>query len=224
MILSSPTRTSLMRSRTARWRSEMSRSFAAERIRMRNVVNASARRLFAPTPIQGLPRYYGLLRPCATLFHLPIGTKAARVLWLLANVRSLGSRTRSVCTCQGLRLRRAGWVLALASPSMLPSTVSKGVGTQDEVFFRGSIAWPMRSLVDASRLASRLGSRMTRGRYGSVLLHRLPVSRRTDTRPHDGLAGNDRRQLAETRPADGQSNIIPTNQSILLVSDVRLGQ
>jgi hypothetical protein len=47
------------------------------------------------------------------------------------NPRPPGSRTRSFHTCQGLRPRRVGRVLAMAPPLMLPSRVFNHVGTRD---------------------------------------------------------------------------------------------
>src|SRR5215471_12280055 len=50
IILSSPTRTSLTRSRTMRWRSDTSRALADDRSRVRNVLSVSARRRYGMTP------------------------------------------------------------------------------------------------------------------------------------------------------------------------------
>ena len=87
-------------------------------------------------------------------------------------VRSPGSRARSVRTCRGLRPRRAGWALALACLPVLPSgQVSNSVGTGMRSFSRlNSSAYA----IPCQRFAGLpLGClRMTRGRCGSLLLHR----------------------------------------------------
>ena len=87
-------------------------------------------------------------------------------------VRSPSSRTRSVHTCQGLRPRRVGQALAITRPSVLPSASGKASAPGMRGQFRGSIAWPMPC--PCQRFADTLAEclRMTRGRCGSLLLHR----------------------------------------------------
>ena len=71
-----------------------------------------------------------------------------------STVRSPGSRTRSVRTCQGLRPRRAGRALAMARPSVLPSATrtASAPGMRSLSRLNG---WPMRSPADASPTPSR---------------------------------------------------------------------
>jgi hypothetical protein len=98
-------------------------------------------------------------------------------------VRPPGSRARSVRTCQVLRPRRAGWALALACPSVLSSNRVKGVGTRDEV------CDPLSTL----RRRPRGRLRMTRGRCGSLLLHRGGLAPPTTCRSPGALTQDPKR-------------------------------
>jgi hypothetical protein len=88
-------------------------------------------------------------------------------LW--SDWRSPGSRARSVRTCQGLRPRRAGRLLALTPPTMLPS-VQLTTSAPGKTLFRGSMAGPCVPL-STLRPWPRGQARMTRGQCGSLLLH-----------------------------------------------------
>lgn len=94
--------------------------------------------------------------------------------------RSPGSRTRSVCTCQGLRPRRAGQTLALAHLPILPST-QLTVSAPGKTFFRGSMAGLCTPLPTLRR-HPRGGLRTARGRCGSLFLHRNGLSPSTPCR------------------------------------------
>ena len=69
-------------------------------------------------------------------------------------MRSPGSRARSVDTCQVLRPRRAVRVLAMARPSVLPSTLLS-VSAPGTKFFSRLNGWPVSSPVNASPCPSR---------------------------------------------------------------------
>lgn len=100
-------------------------------------------------------------------------------------MRSPGSRTRSVCTCQGLRPRRVVRALAIACSCVLPSVLqtTAAPGTMTISRLNG---WPMNSPADASPPSSRTST------HGSgpvwvanpspkwtCTIYSLPVSRRT---------------------------------------------
>jgi len=84
--------------------------------------------------------------------------------------RAPGSRTRSFCTCQGLRPRRDVWALAIPHPFVLPSAqlTASALG---KTFFRGSMAGLCAPLPTLRR-HPRGCLRTARGRCGSLLLHR----------------------------------------------------
>jgi hypothetical protein len=71
-----------------------------------------------------------------------------------STTRPPGSRTKSVCTCQGLRPRRVVGELAIARPFVWPSAYrtasAPGIST-----FSWLNGWPAHSPVNASRTASR---------------------------------------------------------------------
>src|SRR5262245_48996295 len=85
-------------------------------------------------------------------------------------VRSPGSRAKSVHACQCLRPRRAVWASRYrAHPYCLPSAVRRrrpGRG-----YFRGSMAG-LRAPLSTLRCCPHGQPRMTRGRCGSLFLHR----------------------------------------------------
>ena len=90
--------------------------------------------------------------------------------------------TRSVCTCQGLRPRRAIWTLALSRPYVLPSA-SRTASAPEIRVFRGSmvgLCTPLPTL----RLHPRGYPRTAWGRCGSLLLHRGGLSPLTPCRFH----------------------------------------
>jgi hypothetical protein len=84
--------------------------------------------------------------------------------------RAPGSRTRSFCTCQGLRPRRGDRALAISRPFVLPSAqlTASALG---KTFFRGSMAGLCAPLPTLRR-HPRGRLRTARGRCGSLLLHR----------------------------------------------------
>ena len=84
--------------------------------------------------------------------------------------RAPGSRTRSFCTCQGLRPRRNDWALAISHPFVLPSAqlTASALG---KTFFRGSMAGLCAPLPTLRR-HPRGRLRTARGRCGSLFLHR----------------------------------------------------
>ncbi len=104
------------------------------------------------------------------LLTFPMRTTAARVLSLWSTVRSPGSRTKSVCTCQGLPTPgRPGTRVGV--PVRIAFRTSKNVGARDEVIF--AVQWlGLRAPLSTLRRHPRGGRRMTRGRCGSLLLHR----------------------------------------------------
>src|SRR5277367_5388005 len=71
------------------------------------------------------------------------------------NPRPPGSRAKSFRTCQGLRPRRVGQMLAMTHLSVLPSVIlnTSAPGT---ILFTRLNGWPMRSPVDASPSPSRV--------------------------------------------------------------------
>ena len=96
----------------------------------------------SPGFVRRLPSYYSGVRPLTIVHHrlrllaFPMRTTATRVLSPWSTVRSPGSRTKSVCTCQGLRPRRADRALALACPSVLPSALRKTSAPEMRSFSR----------------------------------------------------------------------------------------
>ncbi len=85
------------------------------------------------------------------LVAFPTRTRAAQGLW--SGVRSPGSRTRTVCTCQGLRPRGTGDALALTRTPVLSSAVTKASASR--LIVSRLNGWPMRSPADASSPTSR---------------------------------------------------------------------
>ena len=99
--------------------------------------------------------------------------------------RSPGSRTRSLCTCQGLRPRRAEQRLALSPLPMLPSAVTKA-SAPGTITFRGSMAGlclPLPTLRPGPRGPNTHGSGSMRiaipSSQRTSTAYSLPVSRRT---------------------------------------------
>ena len=136
--------------------------------------------------VRRLHSYYGGVRLLTLVHHrlrllaFPMRTKqhAAPRCWSTA--RSPGSRTRSVCTCQGLRPRRIVQALAMSRPSVLPSTFGT-VSASGMISLSRFNGWPMLSPADASpALAGHL--RTARGRCGSLLLHREGLAPSTSCR------------------------------------------
>ena len=97
--------------------------------------------------------------------------------------RAPGSRTRSFCTCQGLRQRprRNDWALAISHPFVLPSAqlTASALG---KTFFRGSMAGLCTPLPTLRRHPHGC-LRTARGRRGSLLLHRSGLPPPTPCRP-----------------------------------------
>jgi hypothetical protein len=99
--------------------------------------------------------------------------------------RSPGSRARSVRTCQCLRPRRVRRVLALARPSVLPSTIGTVSAPRTQLLSRLN-GWPVRSPTDASPTPSRLPAHGSGPMWLAIpssqwtcTISSLPVSRRT---------------------------------------------
>jgi hypothetical protein len=94
--------------------------------------------------------------------------------WRGRRWRSPGSRTKGFCACLGLRRRGVGMCLAISTPAVLPSVGTENIST--ELVLRRSIP----RLHPCERLTSALADNpcITRGRYGSLHLHRdgLPPS------------------------------------------------
>src|SRR5262249_27888015 len=100
-------------------------------------------------------------------------------------VRSPGSRARSVRACQCLRPRRAVWASRYrAHPYCLPSAERRR--RPGRWYFRGSMAG-LRAPLSTLRCCPRGQPRMTRGRCGSLLLHRDGLAPSTPCRPPGAL-------------------------------------
>jgi len=110
-----------------------------------------------------------------------------------SGTRSPGSRTRSVCTCQGLRPRRAVQALAISRLAVLPSVSGTASAPGMSALSRLD-GWPMQSPADASPVPSRApthgsgpmwfatpSSQWTSATYSS------PVSRRSPLSANNGL-------------------------------------
>jgi len=102
-----------------------------------------------------------------------------------SGMRSPGSLTRSVCTCQGLRPRRVVRALAIACSCVLPSVLqtTSAPGTMTISRLDG---WPMHSPADASPPSSRTPTHGSGPVWGAnpspkwtFTIYSLPVSRRT---------------------------------------------
>ena len=98
-----------------------------------------------------------------------------------STMRSPGSRTRSIRTCQGLRPRRVFEALATNAPRRFAFRKENCVGTRDMPLSRLD-GWPMRSPANASPTPSRVTAHNTRGRCGSLHLHRGGLSPPTSCR------------------------------------------
>jgi hypothetical protein len=95
--------------------------------------------------------------------------------WLGRRWRSPGSRAKGFCACQGLRRRGVGMCLAISTPAVLPSVGRKTSAPRTRLTpLNTACALP------CERFTSALADSpcITRGRYGSLLLHRdgLPPS------------------------------------------------
>jgi len=145
--------------------------------------------------------------------------------------RSPGSRARSVRTCQCLRPRRVRRVLALARPSVLPSTIGTVSAPRTQLLSRLN-GWPVRSPTDASPTPSRLPAHGSGPMWLAIpssqwtcTTSSLPVSRRTPKQfPALGALGGSAAALLLTcvarhtalgapciasRPAPPQRELIP---------------
>jgi len=94
--------------------------------------------------------------------------------------RSPGSRAGSFHTCQGLRPRRVGRMLAVAHPPVLPSA-QLAASAPGITLFRGSMAGLYAPLPTLRRYP-RGSLRTARGRCGSLILHRNGLSPLTPCR------------------------------------------
>src|SRR5207302_9730553 len=111
-----------------------------------------------PSIVRRLLRYYGRIRLVAAVHHrlrllgFPMRTNRGMPPW--STTRPPGSRTKSVCTCQGLRPRRVVGELAIARPFVWPSAyrTASAPGISAFSWLNG---WPAHSPVNASRTASR---------------------------------------------------------------------
>ena len=97
------------------------------------------------------------------------------------NPRPPGSRAKSFRTCQGLRPRRVGQMLAMTHLSVLPSVIlnTSAPGT---ILFTRLNGWPMRSPTDASPTPSRVPAHgsgpmriATPSPWGTLTSYSLPV-------------------------------------------------
>src|ERR1700687_808249 len=102
-----------------------------------------------------------------------------------STTRPPGSRTKSVCTCQGLRPRRVVGELAIARPFVWPSAYGTASAPGLSLFPRLN-DWPAHSPVNASRTASRPPAHDSGPMWIATPLsqltctiYSLPVSRRT---------------------------------------------
>jgi hypothetical protein len=98
-----------------------------------------------------------------------------------STVRSPGSRTRSLRTCQGLRPRRVFGTLAIDASLRFAFRKENCVGTRDVASFAAQspgLCAPLSTL----RRDPRGHLRMTRGRCGSLHLHRGGLSPPTSCR------------------------------------------
>jgi hypothetical protein len=98
---------------------------------------------------------YGYARVCIIGYGSSPSRCGPAVSIRRPNPRSPGSRAKSFHTCQGLRPRRAGRVLAIMPPSMLPSAFLSASAPGTILFSRLN-GWPMRSPADASPTPSRM--------------------------------------------------------------------
>src|SRR5689334_23237003 len=93
------------------------------------------------------------------------------------NPRSPGSRAKSFHTCQGLRPRRAGRVLAIMPPSILPSMILSTSAPGTNLVFAAqwlADALPCRRFADTLTVArARLGADVDRYSFIVVDLHHL---------------------------------------------------
>ena len=110
-------------------------------------------------------------------------TRSAVCRW--SDVGSLGSRARSVCTCQVLRPRRVAQVLALALLDILPSA-TQTASAPGISFLSRLNGWPARSPADASPTSSRMPAHGSGPMWFAIpsswwtrTTYSLPVSRRT---------------------------------------------
>jgi hypothetical protein len=96
--------------------------------------------------------------------------------WRGRRRRSPGSRARGFCACQGLRRRGVGMCLALSTPAVLPSVGRKTSAPPNLSYAAQYLACAL----PCERFTSALADNpcITRGRYGSLHLHRdgLPPS------------------------------------------------
>src|ERR1700736_3894619 len=144
------------------------------RVRLGSCPSLHPLRRRLPGIVRRLLRYYGRIRLLAAVHHrlrllaFPVRTNRGMPPW--SATRPPGSRTKSVCTCQGLRPRRVVGELAIARPFVWPSAYrtasAPGIST-----FSWINGWPARSL-STLHVRPRDRTRMTRGRCGSLLLHR----------------------------------------------------
>ena len=113
-----------------------------------------------------------------------------------SDMGSPGSRTESVCTCQGLRPRRTCGVLALTPPAVLPSVFAK-TSASGIKSSRGSMAGlctPLPTL----RPRPYERRRTAWGRCGLLLLHRIGLAPTTPRRSPGAL-----RKTLDTSISDG---------------------
>ena len=102
------------------------------------------------------------------LLAFPMRTNRGIPPW--STTRPPGSRTKSVCTCQGLRPRRVVGELAIARPFVWPSAYRTASAPGISTFSRLN-GWPAPPL-STLHVRPHDRPRMTRGRCGSLLLHR----------------------------------------------------
>ena len=113
--------------------------------------------------------------------------------------------TKSVHACQCLRPRRIVQALALARPTVLPSAAWTASASEAR-FFRGSMAG-LHAPLSTLRARPRSRPRMTRGRCGSLLLHRSGLAPPTPCRFNRRTHANPARAIPSWDRFDEGSNL-----------------
>src|SRR6266436_8833588 len=131
-------------------------------------------------------RYCSRLPSSASAPRLPdAGQSRTRYERCWSAVGPPGSRTRSFCTCQGLRPRRVVQALAIGAPVRMAFHIRNCVGTRDDRSF--AVQW-LACALPCRRFARPCGRlRTARGRCGLLLLHRKGLAPSTPCRSPGAL-------------------------------------
>ena len=142
--------------------------------------------------VQRLPRYYGVVRPPMTAHHRlvssdfpmrpPFPCEQRRSWDLPIPVRGVSVRAR------GLRPRRVRAPLALSMRTVLPSATSTASAPWNKNISRLHGRPVPRNAGSTLHPCSYEQRRMTRGRYGSLTLHRMTLSFTTPRRFSSALS------------------------------------